>query len=49
MLKNVRYEDYESTYRTENRFQFMGNGCTECDIDPNGDPVSYFDDPFTKV
>jgi hypothetical protein len=49
MLKNVRYEDYEITYRTENRFQFMGNGYTECEISPDGDPVWYFDDPFTKV
>lgn len=23
MLKNVQYEDYEMTYKTENRFQFM--------------------------
>jgi hypothetical protein len=39
MLKNVRYEDYEITYKTENRFQFMGNGYTHTEIDTNGDPV----------
>ena len=49
LLKTPRYEDYEITYKTENRFQFMGNGYTETEIDVNGDPVWYFDDPFTKV
>lgn len=39
MLKNVRSEDYEITYWTQDRFQFMGNGYTGCEIDPDRDPV----------
>jgi hypothetical protein len=42
MLKNVRYEGYEITYWTKNRFQFMGNGYTECEIDPEGGPGPVF-------
>jgi len=49
MLREVRYEDYEITYRSANRFQFMGNGYTECELDPERDAVWYFDDPFVKV
>lgn len=39
MLKNVRYEDYEITYKTGNRFAFMGNGYSQTEMDDNGDPV----------
>ena len=49
MLKNVRYEDYEITYRGDNTFAFMGNGYTETELNPNGDAVWYFDDEFVKV
>lgn len=49
VMKNVRWEDYDIDYCTDNRFQFMGNGYSEIEIDPNGDPVWYFDDPFVKV
>lgn len=49
VLKNVRWEDFDLEYRSENRFQFMGNGYTNTEVDPDGDPVWYFDDPFTKV
>jgi hypothetical protein len=49
MLKNVRWEDYDITYKTDNAFQFMGNGYTETEIDPDGDPVWYFDDEFVKL
>ncbi len=49
MLREVRYEDYDITYRSANRFQFMGNGYTECELDPERDAVWYFDDPFVKV
>lgn len=48
-MKNVRWEDYNITYRSDNRFQFMGNGYSQTEIDPDGDPVWYFDDPFVKV
>ncbi|KAJ6172566.1 cyclohexanone monooxygenase [Penicillium chermesinum] len=49
MLKNVRWEDFELEYRSSNRFQFMGNGYTQCEIDPDGNKVWYFDDEFTQV
>lgn len=49
MLDRPRYEDYEIRYRTENRFQFMGNGYTQRELDPQADPVWYFDDWFVKV
>jgi hypothetical protein len=39
MLREVRYEDYEITYRSANRFQFMGNGYTECELDPEREAV----------
>lgn len=50
MLDKVRYEDYNITYRGDNRFQFMGNGYTECEVGLNDkDPVWYLDDPFIMV
>lgn len=49
MLKDVRWEDYEIDYCTQNVFQFMGNGYTLTEIDPNGDPVWYFDDEFVNL
>ncbi|KAI4601358.1 hypothetical protein KJ359_012550 [Pestalotiopsis sp. 9143b] len=49
MLKNVRWEDYDIDYRSDNRFSFMGNGFSQAECDPEGDPVWYFDDPFTRI
>ncbi|PSN63199.1 cyclohexanone monooxygenase [Corynespora cassiicola Philippines] len=49
LLKHVRWEDYDLTYRTGNRFQFLGNGFTYTEQNPDGDPVWYFDDEFTKI
>ncbi|KAF9883658.1 hypothetical protein FE257_003092 [Aspergillus nanangensis] len=49
LMKNVRWEDFELQYRSGNRYQFMGNGYTECEMSIDGDPVWYFDDAFTKV
>jgi hypothetical protein len=49
MLREVRWEDYELEYWTSNRWQFMGNGYTQTELDPEGDPVWYFDDPFVRV
>lgn len=49
VMKKVRYEDFNITYRSNNRFQFMGNGYTETEIDPDGNPVWYFDDPFLST
>lgn len=49
MLSNPRWEDYEIAYRTNNRFQFMGNGYTERELSPEADAVWYFEDWFVKV
>lgn len=49
LLKDVRWEDYDLKWRTDNRFQFMGNGFSETECTVDGDPVWYFDDPFTKL
>ncbi|ORY01282.1 cyclohexanone monooxygenase [Clohesyomyces aquaticus] len=49
LLKHVRWEDYELTYKTNNRFQFLGNGYTAREQSADGDPVWYFDDPFVHV
>ncbi|KAK5989781.1 FAD-binding monooxygenase moxY [Cladobotryum mycophilum] len=48
-LKDPRYEDFDIVYRSKNRFQFMGNGYTEEEVRPDGNPVWYFDDPFCKT
>lgn len=37
MLDRVRWEDYNITYRSRNRFQFMGNGYTLREQHPNRD------------
>jgi hypothetical protein len=49
MLKTPRWEDYEIEYKSDNRFQFMGNGYTNCECSVDGDPVWYFDDPFVHI
>ncbi len=49
IMKNVRWEDYNITYGTNNRYQFMGNGFSQVELDPDADPVWYFDDAFVKV
>lgn len=49
MLKAVRWEDYELSYRTKNRFQFMGNGYTQNETSENPDWVWYFEDWFVRV
>ncbi|KAF2192184.1 FAD/NAD(P)-binding domain-containing protein [Zopfia rhizophila CBS 207.26] len=49
VLQDVRWEDYELEYRMNNRFQFLGNGYTQCEMIVDGDLVWYFDDPFTKI
>lgn len=49
VMKDVRWEDYDIEYWGRNRFQFLGNGYTQCELDPEGDAVWYFDDPFMKA
>lgn len=48
-LREVRYEDYKITYRSGNRFQYLGNGFTHRELDPKADAAWYFNDPFVKV
>ncbi|KAJ9501902.1 hypothetical protein H2202_002864 [Exophiala xenobiotica] len=47
-LDRPRYEDYNISYRSNNRYQYLGNGYTHTEIDPNGNAVWYFDDPFCQ-
>lgn len=49
LLRDVRWEDYDLTYFTDNRFQFLGNGFTELETSGEGDAVWYLDDWFVKV
>lgn len=44
MLDDPRYEDYEFTYQTENRFQYLGNGFSTKEAEGR-DIAWYFDDP----
>lgn len=48
-LKEPRYEDYRITYRSGNRYQYLGNGYTKEEMRLDGNAVWYFDDPFCKV
>ncbi|KAH7083601.1 hypothetical protein FB567DRAFT_604618 [Paraphoma chrysanthemicola] len=40
-LANPRYEDFDITYRTRNRFAYFGNGFSQTELNPNIDPVFY--------
>ncbi|KAL2797340.1 hypothetical protein BJX66DRAFT_348949 [Aspergillus keveii] len=40
ILEHPRYEDFEITYRSRNRFQFMGNGFTKEEVD--GEDLSWY-------
>ena len=41
-LKEPRYEDFDVEY-TGNRFGYLGNGYTSAELDPEANPVWYFD------
>lgn len=43
MLEEPRYEDYDVTYRSRNRFKFMGNGFIRKEAE--GGDLSYYLDP----
>lgn len=43
-MRTPRYEDYNITYRTKNRFQYLGNGYTDTEVRVDGDAVWYFDE-----
>ncbi|OQV04249.1 hypothetical protein CLAIMM_09160 [Cladophialophora immunda] len=49
IMRKVRYEDYNISYGTGNRFQFVGNGLTKIELDPDGDWAWYLHDEFLKV
>ncbi|KAH7010394.1 cyclohexanone monooxygenase [Ilyonectria destructans] len=44
LMQNVRFEDWEYTYYSENRFQYLGNGFSTKE-DPGKDTTWYFDGP----
>lgn len=44
MLQDIRYEDWEYTYLTNNRFQYLGDGFSTMEL-PGKDNVWYFDSP----
>jgi hypothetical protein len=48
-LREVRWEDYELEYWTKNRFQYLGNGYTERELEEGGDVTWYFDDEFVRA
>ena len=41
ILRDIRAEDFEITYRTANKFRFMGNGFTAFEMDPKSDLAWY--------
>jgi hypothetical protein len=47
MLREPRYEDYDITYRSSNRFQFMGNEFTLAEVN-NEDLAYYLDEKYVQ-
>lgn len=43
MLEEPRPEDYDISYRSRNRFEFMGNGFTEVEV--TGADLSWYLEP----
>lgn len=41
MIRDLRPEDFEIRYRSQNRFAFMGNGFTQYELEPGND-LSYY-------
>jgi cation diffusion facilitator CzcD-associated flavoprotein CzcO len=50
MIRDIRAEDWEITYRTPNNFRFMGNGFLKFERDPDADLSWYVEvaDPVPK-
>lgn len=44
MLTDIRYEDWDYTYTSKNRFQYLGNGFSVRE-EPGMDTTRYLDDP----
>ena len=40
-IAQPRYEDYDITYTTKNRFAYLGNGFSQMELNPNIDPIHY--------
>lgn len=40
-LASPRWEDFDITYRTKNRFAYLGNGFSQTELTPDIDPVFY--------
>jgi hypothetical protein len=47
MLEQPRFEDYNITYRSRNRFEFMGNGFAELEV-TGGDLAWYLEPGFIE-
>lgn len=53
MLETVRAEDFEYVYEGEggkakkNRFRYLGNGFSTRELEGDGDPTWYLDEPAT--
>ncbi|KAL4861469.1 hypothetical protein BDV12DRAFT_191055 [Aspergillus spectabilis] len=47
-LANPRYEDFDVTYTTKNRFAYLGNGFSQREMNPKVDPVFYIRDHDDK-
>lgn len=43
MLETPRFEDYIISYRSRNRFEFMGNGFTE--LETSGKDLAWYLEP----
>ena len=44
-MRESRYEDFDTTYFTGNRFQFWGNGYTRLELEGKVNLTWYLDDP----
>lgn len=42
--REVRFEDFDITYRGKNRYEYFGNGYTATEVQQNSNAVWYFDD-----
>lgn len=43
-MRTPRYEDYNITYSSKNRFQYLWNGYTDTEVRVDADAVWYFDE-----
>ena len=43
IIQELRPEDFDITYRSKNKFRFMGNGFTEYELNDDNDLAFYVD------